>query len=63
MDEIDTISKALWFEYYVGAKEQTDPASINQEEAIELYNQHKEEYIRKAKKLFKLIAADEHTLH
>lgn len=49
MDEIDTISKALWFEYYVGAKEQTDPASINQEEAIELYNQHKESTFVKLK--------------
>ena len=63
MDMIETISKALCFEYYVGAKEHTDPSTINQQEALDFYHTHKEEYIHKATKLFKLISQQEKTLH
>lgn len=63
MDEIDTLAKALAFEYYVGSVESYyDSDPISSDDALEFFERHSEEYFIKAKKILKLIS-DSYTVH
>jgi len=63
MNEIDTLAKALAFEYYVGSVESHyDPDPVNSNDALRFFEKHSEEYSSKAKKILKLIS-DSYTVH
>jgi hypothetical protein len=62
MNEIDTLAKALAFEYYVGAIEATSSIDkITSADALEFFETHSEEYFVKATKILQLIS-DSHTI-
>ena len=64
MDEIETIAKALAFEYYVGVVEtRTNIGSLNSVDALNFYAQHATEYLHKAEKILNLISDSYTTRH
>lgn len=64
MIEIETLAKALAFEYYVGVVEtRADITKINSHDALHFYTMNSEEYLDKAEKIFKLIADTSSTRH
>jgi hypothetical protein len=63
MDEVETLAKALAFEYYVGVTEtRTHIGNVNSADALNFYTQHADEYLIKAEKILNLIS-DSYTTH
>jgi len=56
MDEIETLAKALAFEYFVGVEHTMQNDNITSQHALNFFMQNEDEYLTKATKIFELLA-------